>query len=98
MTIAQRCVVVVMSQSHTHPLLSGPQQTQEYCLPEEVETRCVSSEQRVQLKEQILAFRQVLNVATHLADYTPMDIELESILASSDIESIVDNCQYIFTV
>ena len=80
-------------------MLCGQQHTQDYGLSEEVETRCVSSEQRVQLREQILAFRQeVLNTAIDPDSDTPIDTRLESVLASSVVESIVDNCEYIFTV
>ena len=80
-------------------LLSGQQHTQDYGLLDEVETRCVSIEQRVQVKEQILAFRQeVLKAAIDPDDDILVDTKLESILASSVIESTVDNCEYIFTV
>lgn len=76
-------------------LLSGQQHTQDYGLLDKVETRYVSSEQRVQLRE-LLAFRQEVLKAADI--YIPIDNQLESVLASSVVESIVDNCEYIFTV
>ena len=93
------CTITCDCGDEPKPLLSGQQHTQDYSLSEEVETRCVSPEQRVQLREQILAFRQeVLNTAIDPDSDTPIDTRLESVLASSVVESIVDNCEYIFTV
>lgn len=40
----------------------------------------------------------MLKAAIDPDDDTPSDTKLESILASSVIESIVDNCEYVFTV
>jgi hypothetical protein len=65
------------------------------------ESRYVSTEQRMQIREQILAFRQeVLKAALAIDtdDGIPIDTKLESILATSVIVSIVDNCEYIFNV
>ncbi len=65
------------------------------------ETRYVSTEQRMQIREQILAFRQeVLKPAlvTDTDDGIPIDTKLESVLASSVIDCIVVNCEYIFNV
>ena len=55
----------------------------------------------MQVREQIVAFRQEVLKAALAADTDdgiPIDTKLESILASSVIDSIVDNCEYIFSV
>ena len=66
---------------------------------DELDTRHVSPDQRTQLKERLLGFwQEVLDSIADSDCSVSDDTKLESILASTRIDSIVESCHYIFSV